>query len=157
MKKPTDVSPQDALVRLQSLCSRSEKCIYDVRGKLALWKVEGTEADKLVDKLVADGFIDEQRYARAYVREKSTLSKWGVQKISRMLSAKRLPEATVKMALGELNAERYEADLLKLLTKKNGSLKAASKAIHTAKLLRFALSRGYEYELSLKIIEKIMK
>ncbi len=156
-KQRKTYSPQEALARLQDLCSRSEKCIYDIRQKLITWNISSTDADNIVTKLLTDKFVDEQRYANAYVREKLNIAKWGVQKIARSLSAKRIPTEVIRTALQELNPQNYESELLNLLKKKKQSIKADSERAYKDKLLRFALSRGYEYELCYRLINGLFR
>ena len=145
-------SPQQALARLQNLCSRSEKCIYDVKLKLQKWEIQPDEIQKIIASLQESNFINERRYVEAYVKEKLTISRWGRQKIARTLSAKQLPSDIIEEVLGSINDDRYKEELLELLKKKNLSIKDESEYSRKAKLLRFAISRGYEYGLVYEIL-----
>lgn len=145
-------SPQEALARLQNLCSRSEKCVYDVKLKLQQWGVEPNESDKIIRSLQESNFLNEERYVRAYIKEKLNFAKWGRQKILRALKAKRVSPALISETLAELDDDKYQDDLLELLKKKNRSIKDESEYSRKAKLLRFALSRGYEYELAYELL-----
>lgn len=154
-KQPKAYSPEYALARLQALCSRSEKCVYDLQLKLQKWGVSTDDAQKIIVRLQADKFVDEERYAHAYVREKTRFSKWGRQKITQMLKSKRIPSTLIENALAEINQNKYEEELRILLEKKNASIKADTLNERKAKLLRFALSRGYEYQLVYKVLSTI--
>lgn len=145
-------SPQEALARLQMLCSRSEKCTYDIKLKLQQWGVEPSESSKIIRSLQENSFLDEERYARAYIKEKLELAKWGRQKILRTLKAKQIPPALIDKIFAEFNDDKYRNDLLELLKKKQLTLKDESEYSKRAKLLRFALSRGYEYELTYQLL-----
>jgi regulatory protein len=148
------VTAQQALRRLQQLCSKSERCVSDVQKKLAAWHVAPEAWPTLVAQLQQQGFIDEDRYARAFVRDKHRLAHWGAMKIRQALQAKKIPAAAITAAMQEIDADTYQEELTRLLARKNASFKAGmSPADRKLKLLRFALSRGYEYELAKRIID----
>lgn len=145
-------SPQEALARLQNLCSRSEKCIYDIRLKLQHWGIPTDDGNKIINSLQESNFLNEERYARAYIKEKLDIAKWGRQKILRTLKAKQIPPTLICKIFAEFDDDKYRNDLLELLKKKNLTLKDESEYSRKAKLLRFALSRGYEYELTYDLL-----
>lgn len=145
-------SPQQALARLQNLCSRSEKCIYDIRLKLQQWGIEAIDGEKIIAALLESNFVNEKRYVEAYIKEKLAIAKWGQQKIIRMLKAKQLPDNLINETLNTIDCDKYKERLLELLKKKSLSIKDESAYNRKAKLLRFALSRGYEYNLVYELL-----
>jgi regulatory protein len=149
------LSAEQALSRLRQLCSRAEKCIADVQKKMHDWNIPANEMPAIITKLQAQGFIDEARYAKAFVRDKNELSHWGTVKIKQALQTKKIPAALIAEALQEINKEKYKDDLAQLLQRKAATLKAASPVERVAKLLRFALSRGYEYDVAQEAIKKL--
>lgn len=140
-----DDRSRKVLASLQALCVRREYCIGDMRRK-ALERLDGDSAaaEELLASLVEDGFIDETRYCAAFVSEKSALGGWGPIKIRRALSLKNIPSETIEAALREADSGKADAKLEKLLRSKWKSLSDDPQG--KLKLLRFALSRGYEYE-----------
>ncbi len=140
-----DERSRKVLASLQALCARREYCIGDMRRK-ALERLDGdTEAAReLTESLVADGFIDELRYAAAFASEKSSLAGWGPIKIRRTLLSKGIPQETIAAALDRTDREKAESRLERLLVGKWKSLEGDPQG--KLKLLRFALSRGYEYD-----------
>ncbi len=145
-------SPQEALAQLQNLCSRREICVYDIKLKLQKWEIDANESKKIIDTLQKSNFVNEERYARAYIKEKLNFAKWGRQKILHTLKAKQIPSALIDGILAEFNNDKYREGLIELLKKKNLSIKDESEYSRKAKLLRFALSRGYEYELAYELL-----
>ncbi len=129
---------------LQGICSKREYCRSDVLRK-AIDRLDGDRsgAEELVDSLVKDRFVDDFRYACAYAREKSFVSGWGPHKVSTMLLSKQIDRQTIQDALSDIDAERASAKLSKVLEVKWKSLAGDPQAKY--KLLRFALSRGYDY------------
>ena len=91
-------TPEQALRALMNVCAKSERAISDVRRSLTRWGVAPEQHQPIIDRLVRERFIDEARYAEAYVREKLNLSRWGVRKIRAALKAKRIPEQTIDAA-----------------------------------------------------------
>ena len=133
------------LSRLQRLCSKAEYCAADMYRK-ALKDLEGDAeaADKVVEALVADKYVDDVRYASAFAREKASLQGWGPVKIRFQLRGKGIADAAISAALEEVEPARAEDKLLRLLQAKYRTLEGDPQC--KLKLLKFALSRGYEYD-----------
>ena len=134
------------LERLERQCARAEYCTGDIRRK-ALKALEGDEeaAARIVDSLVQNRFVDDRRYAGAFVREKSSIQGWGAIKIAHMLAAKGIKREIIQDALSEeTDREKAGARLRKLLETKARSL--AGDPAFRLKLLKFGLSRGYTYD-----------
>ena len=132
------------LTRLEALCAKAEYCRSDIFRKALKVAEDYTEAAEITDSLVKDRFVDDARYAAAFAREKSSLTGWGPIKIRFALRAKQIPESAITEALAGIEDEKADAKLEKLLEAKARALKG-DPAIKL-KLIRFALSRGYEYE-----------
>ena len=131
--------------QLEALCAKREYCESDIRRK-ALDRLEGDrqKADEVVAALVADKFVDNARYASAFAREKASLQGWGPIKIRFQLRAKGISEADITSALGEIDSGKASARLEKLLLNKWHTLQDDPQG--RLKLIKFALTRGYEYE-----------
>lgn len=129
---------------LASACSKAELCSRDVLQK-ALKKTDGDRAaaGEIVARLQSEGFIDDSRYAAAFAREKSSLTGWGPVKIRFALKEKGIDQSVIDAALSEIDPERAGARLSNLLEAKRKSLEGDPQI--KFKLIRFALSRGYEY------------
>lgn len=133
------------LSRLQKLCSKAEYCRADVyRKALKDLEGDGEAAARVVERLVEDKYVDEARYASAFARERATLQGWGPVKIRFQLRAKGIPDQVIAGALQEIEADKAGAKLQKLLEAKARSLEGDPQM--RLKLIKFALSRGYEYD-----------
>ena len=141
--------------RLRRLCSRREYCTCDVRKK-ALTALEGDSeaAEKIVEVLVEEKYVDDLRYACAYAREKAMISGWGETKIRYMLSGKRIGRDVIAQALTEIDESKAGSRLEKLLENKAKTLKADPQI--RLKLLRFALGRGYQYDDVVRVLQDIL-
>ena len=141
---------------LSAQCAKREYCTADIRRK-ALQRLEfdAAAAEAVVSALVEDGYVDDNRYAAAYAREKSALSGWGPVKIRSALLARGVPREAVLEALGEIDEERAAAKLEKVLETKWRTLRDDPQG--RLKLIRFALSRGYDYEPVRPLVERLTR
>jgi len=135
-----------ALSKAMALCSKSEKCISEIRQKLYDWDVEPADKQKIIDYLVSERFIDESRFVNYYVRDKFKFNQWGKVKIGFMLKGKQLPPELIAEALNSIDEKDYIEQLERMLTEKASKTKFADAYDRKAKLMRFAQSRGFEYE-----------
>lgn len=145
------------LSKLQALCVKREYCRYDIALKAARLLKDDPDAEnricELVESLVEDGFVSDYRYSCAYAREKSSISGWGPIKISMALLAKKIDRSVIDNALCEMDVDRANERLKKLLASKWRSLSDDPQG--KLKLIRFALSRGYEYDSIRSVVEDI--
>ena len=150
-----DMEEKKLQQQLERRCARMECCSGDIRRK-ALKALEGdaAAADRIVAALVAEGYVDDGRYAAAYAREKAALSGWGKVKIGYALAEKGIPRETVEAALGAIEPEAASARLEKTVREKYRVLKDDPAC--RLKLLKFVLSRGYGYDESDAAIRKVM-
>ena len=131
--------------KMRRLCSRREYCVSDVRAKL-MKALEGDErkVNTALESLIADKYVDDLRYATAYVRDKSAISGWGEAKIRYMLSSKGVAKDVISQALQEVDQTKASNRLVKLIESKYRILKDDPQ--WRLKLLRFAMGRGYSYD-----------
>ena len=144
------------LSRLQAQCVRREYCVRDIKAK-ALKATEGDEAAalELVESLLQDRFVDDGRYAAAFAREKSSIAGWGPVKISYALAAKGIDRQVIAAALEERDESASSARMESVLAAKYRTLKDDPQA--KLKLLRFALSRGYNYDQIKDTVETLIE
>jgi regulatory protein len=143
---PKKISPQNALDRLMKICSQSEKSVFDVRQKLHEWGIE-EDADKIISRLITDQFIDDGRFARAFVRDKIKFNKWGRIKVKFLLKGKQISQLIIDEALSSVSEEEYSEIVIGELEKKLKSLKNMNSFQTKSKLYAFGQQRGYEQEL----------
>lgn len=136
-------------------CSKSERCISEVNQYLSKYCQDFELINDIVSHLVTDRFIDEQRYANAFVNDKFRFSGWGKIKISYQLKQKKIHSDIIRNSLDLINDEQYSDFLNNLLQKKQKELKNKDSELIKASLLRFAISRGFEFEIVLKAINTI--
>ena len=151
-------SPQQAKDWAEGLCSRAEYSSGEIRERLIRKGILPLEADKIVDYLIKNRFIDDERFARAFVREKNEYARWGKRKVAQALRLKRIDRCTIDDALAEIDSERYMAGLTALLAAKIRSLGLDPASLDYAtriKLLRFAAARGFEPAVASAALSKL--
>ena len=143
------------LSRLQRLCSRAEYCAQDMYRK-ALKDLEGDSAAaaRVVASLKEDKYIDDARYASCFAREKSSLQGWGPVKIRFQLRGKGISEEDIAAGLSEIEVPKADAKLRRLVEEKYKTLEADPQC--KLKLLKFVLSRGYEYDQVQSVVDEVM-
>ena len=147
------MTEEEAFQKLAALCARGEHCLWDMRQKMVRWQLPASVADAVADRLVASRYVDDARYARAFVADKVRYDRWGRRKIEQSLRLKHIAEATVSAALADVSDTDYLDVLRPLLRQKSRSVKASSDYEHRQKLVRFALGRGYDYDLIRQCID----
>lgn len=138
-------SEEEALSRLQQLCSTKECCKYDLIQKLTQWGIEN--GSKILERLEEDKFLDERRYASAFVNDKWKFGKWGRHKIAYALRGKKISGNFIEEAFENIDEEAYAEMIRQEIEKKKKSIKEPDAFKLKQKLFRFAQSRGYELEL----------
>jgi regulatory protein len=126
------------------LCSRSEKCTSEIQEKLKQWGLSAEASVPVIKQLIEEKYLDDERFARAYVKDKFRFNHWGKQKIEYMLRAKKINQEALDRAFEEIEEKDYSENLLKLITDKAQSIKAKDIYDKRNKLMRFAMGRGFE-------------
>lgn len=136
-----------ALQRLSALCASAEHCEYEMTEKMRKWEVEESDCERIMEYLRKAKFVDDERYARAFVKDKIKYNKWGRRKVEQGLWAKHIAEDIRQRVLDEVDESQYKSVLTDLLKLKRRSIKAANDYEMNRKLIKFALSRGFDYSI----------
>ena len=150
-------TPEQALASLQRLCARAERSSGDAMRLMATWEVENNRRHEVLQKLISDKFIDDRRYAEAFVREKTSLSAWGEYKIRAALKRKGISESIINDVLNQINPNTNIERLTQRLSRKVKSIKYDTPYQLKTKLLRYGISLGFQMEQVLTSVEQIMK
>lgn len=146
---------EDALLnKMAAYCAAAEHCRSEVLEKILRQDVPLEIAERIVDRLESEHYIDEARYCRAYANDKLRFSGWGKMKIRQGLYAKRIPDRLIVMCLDELDEAVYLDILKDLIAVKRRSVKGRNGYEITAKLIRFAVGRGFELKDIYKFVRE---
>lgn len=145
MKK--EMTGQEAYLQLAALCAQAEHCEQEMRDKMKRWEIDETTQNQVIERLIKEHYIDEERYARAFVKDKIRYNKWGRRKVQQALWQKRISDDVQRLVLDEIDEKEYLDVLRPLLKQKRKSIKAESDYEMNQKLVRFALSRGFDFSI----------
>ncbi|SIO48611.1 regulatory protein RecX [Chitinophaga niabensis] len=145
------------ILKLRYYCAYQERCHAEVREKCWELGLRGEDIENAIAHLVEDGFLNEERYAKAYAGGKFRMQQWGRKKISMMLKQKQISDYCIRKGLAEINEEDYMQTLQQLAEKKYHSLRSEQYLKRQYKTLQYLLQRGFEQELARAAIEQIAK
>ena len=145
MKK--EMTEQEAYLQLAALCAQAEHCQQEMRDKMRRWGLDETVQNRIIDRLIKERYVDDERYARAFVKDKIRYNKWGRRKVQQALWMKRIDADIQQRVLDEIDEKEYLDVLRPLLKQKRKSIKAESDYELNQKLLRFALGRGFGFDI----------
>lgn len=145
-------SEKELLRKAAAYCSQAEHCTAEVSGKLQQWEATSEQVGLVLAVLESEGYLNDLRYAEAFVRDKFRYNKWGRIKIARALREKGIGQDLIDEALQQLALEDYEGVLQALLKAKQRTVKGKTVYEEKQKLIRFALGRGFEMQAILSCI-----
>ncbi len=149
------ITVKEAATKAMQLCSRKEYSSKEIRDKIISWGCSVNDAQLIIDNLIAQKFLDDQRYAEAYVNDKLRFNKWGRIKIAYMLKMEGINSEIIQDVVSGIDMISYEQLLEDELAKKHKTIKATNTDEITGKLYRFAVGRGFEPELVNRTIRKM--
>ena len=138
---------QDAYLTLAALCAQAEHCQYEMLEKMRRWELSEEAQARVMAKLIKERYVDDERYAHAFVKDKIRYNKWGRRKVEQALWQKRIDEDIRKRVLDEVDDDEYLSILKPLLKQKRKSIKAQNDYELNQKLMRFALGRGFTFDI----------
>ena len=149
----TQKTEQEAYLALAALCAQAEHCQWEMTEKMRRWELSDEAQARIMERLVKERYVDDERYARAFVKDKVRYNKWGRRKVEQALWQKHIDNDIRQRILDEIDDEEYLSILRPLLQQKRKLTKAQSDYELNQKLIRFALTRGYTYDIIRQCIE----
>ncbi len=141
------ISEEEALLRLTSLCSTAEHCSHEMIEKMQRWQLADDAQARIIEYLVKEKYIDDERYARFFAKDKIRYNKWGRRKVEQAMWLKHIDGDIQRDVLDDIDDEEYLAVLRPLLKTKRKSVKASSDYEMNMKLIRFAMGRGFTMDI----------
>lgn len=152
-RKRTKLSKEDALLLMQKHCAYQDRCQSEIRTRLIEHSVYGDALEQIIAELISDDFINEERFAKAYVSGKFRIKKWGKMKIIKELKFRKISAYSINKAIRQIDYDEYLNTLDVLLQKKSQTLKAKDKWERRRKLTAYATQKGYEYDVIKEVME----
>lgn len=149
------LTPDQVLDKMAKYCAYQERCVKDVRDKLKTFDLPQKEKDKIIDYLVDNRFVNDERFARSFVRGKINQSGWGINKIRFHLIQKGIAKDIIDEALGRTDEEVYRQRLIDILKTKSKTIKAETDFEKKRKLAAYAMQKGFEASLVWEVIKEL--
>ncbi len=140
---------------MAALCSKSEKSVLSIEKKLSVLDFDYSEVEQIIQKLIQHNFLNEQRFANSYVRDKYLFNKWGRIKISHYLRAEGITNTCINIAMGEIEEKQYLENLRYIMQEKKRKTKGKDNYNIKMKVVSFAQSRGFEADLIFSTYNKL--
>ena len=147
------LTPDQVLDKMAKYCAYQERCVKDVRDKLKTFEIPEEEKAKILEYLLDNRFVNDERYAKAFVRGKVNQSGWGVNKIRFHLIQKGIDKNIIDEALGQTDEEAYRQRLIEILETKSKTVKAANDFEKKRKLATYAMQKGVEGSLVWEVLK----
>jgi regulatory protein len=148
-------NPDAILERIHHYCAYQERCCRDVENKLIQWRVSPSLIRKIMITLKSEGFLDEERYARIFVRSKFHINKWGRMKIRYELRNHSIPERLMNKAMEEIGQDDYMRTIRELVLKKMSEIKNGKHLNIREKISTFVAGKGFEFDLISKVLTEL--
>lgn len=153
-RKDKKLTTADARLRIYRYCAYQERCHQEVKTKLYEFGLSKSEVDEIVTDLITDGYLNEERFAKAFAGGKFRMKKWGRIKIEHELDSKGLTAACIRSGLAEIDEEEYLVSLRNILISKARQVIVENEFVKKDKIASFAIQKGYEPELVWKILKQ---
>ncbi len=149
-------TPTQALAKIQHYCAYQERSHKEVKNKLFSYGLYPSEVDELISQLITDGFLNEERFAKAFAGGKFRIKKWGRLKIKQELESQGLTKNCVLRGLKEIEDATYRETLKELIKKKASQSTEKNPFKKRDKVARYVIGKGYESELVWAFIKELI-
>jgi regulatory protein len=143
---------KDALRKAAMFCAYQERTQQEVRERLREWGIWGDDAEEVIAELIQQNYLNEERFAKSFAGGKFRVKGWGRRKIKQHLQQRGISGYNLEQAMKEIAPADYQDTLKELLDKKRQSLRDTNPLIIKQKLVRYALSKGYEADLIFTVL-----
>lgn len=148
------LSPDQVLDKMAKYCAYQERCVKDVRDKLKTYDIPQEDRDKILEFLLDNRFVNDERFAKSFVRGKVNQSGWGMNKIRFHLVQKGIDKDLIDEALGQTDEEIYRQRLIDILKTKSKAVKAETDYEKKRKLAAYAMQKGFEAHLVWEVLKE---
>ena len=143
------------LSKAMALSASREMCSSDIKKKLEVWGMDELQSESIIDQLKSEKFIDDSRFASAFVKDKFRYNKWGKMKITAHLRMKNIASDIISQSLDTIDQETYYESIRTIIVAHKKSVRAKNPYDLKAKLLRYGLSKGFESNILYDVINSI--
>ncbi len=150
------LNPTEAFAKIQRYCAYQERSHKEVKSKLYDYGLYATQVDEIISQLITEGFLNEERFAKAYAGGKFRIKKWGKLKIKNELEFLGLTKNCINRGLKEIESADYTKTLKVLIKKKSTEITEENRFKKRDKVARFVIGKGYEPELVWEYVKDLL-
>ncbi|MBQ6771696.1 MAG: RecX family transcriptional regulator [Bacteroidales bacterium] len=156
MPKKSDkpLTPEQVLDKMAKYCAYQERCLKDVKDKLKTFDIAQEAKSEILDYLLDNRFVNDERFAKTFARGKVNQSGWGMNKIRFHLVQKGIAKDIIDEALGQTDEEAYRQRLISILKSKSKTVKAENDYERNRKLAAYAMQKGFESGLVWEVLKE---
>jgi regulatory protein len=147
---------QYLLTKVQQYCNYQERCLYEVKTKLTEWQAQEKVIEEIINHLIRNDYLNEERYAKSFATGKFRQKHWGKNKIIYELKKKRIPDLIIQIGLQDIDENEYEETLKNLLLKKSSEIKETDSQKKKYKIATYGTNKGFRSGLVWDIINKYL-
>lgn len=155
-RRPKIIDTKSALSKAMYWCSQKEMCSHDIIEKLMRLGLSKNDANGVVNQLIKDNFLNEERFTKAFINDKSKFSGWGIIRISMALKQKNIDESLIKKHIQNIDEDSQYQKIKDLAIKKKATIKKGTDYEIKAKIFRFLAYRGFPISLIQKVLDEII-
>ena len=148
---------KEALIKAANFCAYQERTHKEVRNRLYELEIVGDESEAIITWLIENNYLNEERFARLFAGSKFRQKKWGRIKIRQELKMRGVSDYCLKAGMSEIDGDDYVVTLQEIIEKKLKDIKDSNKLIVKQKLVKFALSKGFENDLVFDAVSRFLK
>lgn len=147
--------PAQLKEKMMAYCAYQERCIWEARRKMSEKQVADEDQQKVLDYLIQEQYIDEERYARAFARGKFNLKKWGRNRITLELRMRKIPESLIQKGIAEIDPVSYYDTLLEQTERRWEREKETETFKKRFKVVGYLMQKGFEKDLIEEALESL--
>ena len=154
-KQTKYISKVDALEKLKKYCAYQDRCHQEVRTKLINLRIFGDDLEEIIIELIAENFLNEERFARSFARGKFRMRQWGMVRIKNELKFRKISDYCIRKAMTEIDEQEYYKTLEEVIQKKARQTKESDSFKAKNKIAKYAIGRGFESEKVWHVVKKM--
>jgi regulatory protein len=148
------ISAEEARQKIWKYCAYQERCHQEVKTKLYEYGLHKGDVDEIISDLITQGFLNEERFAKAFAGGKFRMKQWGRVKITHELEARGLTPNCIRAGLKEIDEEEYVRTLEELVERKSSSLDEPDSFVLRDKVSRFLIQKGFEAHMVWRVLKE---
>lgn len=148
------LSVQDAIKKMEYFCAYQERCHREVELKLKQLGMFDVATEHIINHLLSNNFLNEERFAKSFARGKHNIKKWGWRRIEQELKFRDISYYNIKIAKKEIEDD-YVNNFIKFATQSWKSGAEYDRNKKSKKWMDMLIRKGYETHLIYDLLNEL--